>query len=918
MTPDEAAGPEEQFTAWLIACDEALKAGAAPDPPPGAGIAPEVRERLERGLAGLQLLRQFQAAGADTGSLAVPPWVSQVQGAAAGADTTATGPAAPASLPWARLGHYEVRRLLGSGGFGMVFQGYDPVLHRDVALKVPRAETLVTPELRERFQREARAAAHLDHPNLVPVYEAGEEGPVSFLVSAYCPGPTLAAWLRARAEPVPFREAAQLVAVLAEAVQYAHDRGVLHRDLKPANILLSPKPEARNPKPETREVGISDFGLRISDFEPKVTDFGLAKNLGTGAGTVAPTLTPTGAVLGTPSYMAPEQAGGKSTDTGPAADVYALGAILYELLTGRPPFQGESDLDILLQVQSAEPVAPARLRPKVPRDLETICLKCLQKEPGWRYAGAGALADDLRRYLRGEPVRARRVGRAERLWRWCRRNPALAAAVTCGLVALAAAGVFAYRNHLSEQQRQADQQSHQERLLTEQRQSALEKAMLVAMGGDLDQAEKAIRAAERLGASTGQVRMLRGLVAYHQGHVKEAAAHLEQAVELLPRSVAARSMLVMAYNHLGRWEQYERLLADIERLPPATPEDELFKALGEATTDPGGSLKALDKAIRKHPSTLVRLMRAQVRFARAHQTGDPADIEAALEDARAARLTLPGNPVALEVSLYAHLVAARAYEHRGDRPKWQAALDQAAREAKALKRFAALPEAVIARFFYFQCTGQEERVLKDLHRLSERTEHAPIAFFYMLLLYERREFGKALVIAEKRRGTYLVDFLRPFVLVEMPGGPRRAWKAYKDLEARYPRGTFPLINQMVLRFLGRKAEAVAVARQCRKHTDQMPAVHRKLFEGLLDYSCDSISAGQLLQNVATDKLILCYAHHLVGLTKLAEGDRAGARKHFRQAIATRAFLGFLYQHSLVFLARMKQDHTWPPWIRRRK
>jgi len=398
---------DDCFAELLAAADEALAAGETPHAP---AVTPDLGGRLQRGLACVQLLRDRRGI------------------------SKRNDPAENRAGEFGQIGRFQLRRELGRGGFGVVLLAYDPRLQRDVALKVPRADVLFTPELRERFQREARAAAGLDHPNIVPVYDAGEIGPVCYIASSYCPGVTLAEWLRQRTEPVPFADAAELVARLADAVQHAHSRGILHRDLKPANILLSPDRDdaGRLPSSELRA--------------PKITDFGLARVLEGADGAAPPDPTRTGVALGTPSYMAPEQAEGKLDRLGPATDVYALGAILYELLTGRPPFRCESELDTILQVRSADPVPPPRLRPKTSRDLETICLKCLAKESIKRYATAEALAADLRSYLAGGRIVARPVAGLERASRWCRRRPLVASLL--GALALVVAVALGTTTHL--------------------------------------------------------------------------------------------------------------------------------------------------------------------------------------------------------------------------------------------------------------------------------------------------------------------------------------------------------------------------------------------------------------------------------------------------------------------------------------
>jgi serine/threonine-protein kinase len=317
------------------------------------------------------------------------------------------GPPQEAVRPFAG---YELMEEMGRGGMGVVFKARQLGLDRLVALKVVLAGQFAGDQERARFRAEALAAARLCHPNVVQVHEVGEHDDRPFLCMELCPGGSLADRLDGTPWP-PFR-AAGLVATLAGAVHAAHSAGVVHRDLKPANVLLS------------------------ADGTPKVGDFGLARRLD-----VEVRQTQSGAILGTPSYMAPEQAGGAGKEVGPAADVYALGAILYELLTGRPPFKAATPLDTIFQVLSDEPVPPSRLQPKVPRDLETICLKCLHKDPRQRYGTAQELADDLGRFLRGEPVLARPVGQGEKLWRWCRRNPALAAVSGLAVAAAVAAVV---------------------------------------------------------------------------------------------------------------------------------------------------------------------------------------------------------------------------------------------------------------------------------------------------------------------------------------------------------------------------------------------------------------------------------------------------------------------------------------------
>jgi serine/threonine protein kinase len=354
-----------------------------------------------------------------------PPLVLDAAGGGSnqGPDPFAAG---PPGLPG-----YEILDILGRGGMGVVYKARQVKLDRLVALKMILAGSHASADDVTRFRREAEAVARLQHPHIVQIYEVGEHQCLPYISLEYCDGGNLAA--KAGGTPLPARQAAQLVEMVARAVHAAHQRGIVHRDLKPANILLQMQnAECRmqndTPGPD------SLFCILHSAFcIPKVTDFGLAKRLDDGAAQTA-----TGAVVGTPSYMAPEQAEGKKETIGPATDVYALGAVLYELLTGRPPFNAETYYDTLRQVVDEQPVSPRLLQPKTPRDLETICLKCLAKSPPRRYATAQALADDLARFRRDEPITARPAGRLERLGRWCRRNPKVAGLLAALAIVLAA------------------------------------------------------------------------------------------------------------------------------------------------------------------------------------------------------------------------------------------------------------------------------------------------------------------------------------------------------------------------------------------------------------------------------------------------------------------------------------------------
>ncbi|MBY0512621.1 MAG: serine/threonine protein kinase, partial [Gemmataceae bacterium] len=394
MTP--TADRDEQLAKLIDRLTADQRAGRTVDIEAEAKAHPELAAELK----GLWAVAQF-AGLARPPKPAPQPTGTFTPGRAADLTTADAAPGLPRDF-----GDFELLAELGRGGMGVVYQARQKSLDRVVALKMVREAHLATDADRARFRTEAEAAARLKHPNIVTVHEVGTVGGQAYFCMEFVDGPTLAERVR-DGGPLPPREAARLVGVIARAVQHAHSAGILHRDLKPSNVLLA-------------GVGIRDSGFggtqnargssvlnpesRIPTPEPKVSDFGLAKKLD-----AAESLTRTGAVVGTPAYMSPEQAGGRK-DLTPAADVYSLGAILYELLTGRPPFQAAHPLDTLLLVLEQEPVPPRDLNPTVDRELELICLKCLQKPAELRYPTAAALAADLEAHAAGEPISAQPSG----------------------------------------------------------------------------------------------------------------------------------------------------------------------------------------------------------------------------------------------------------------------------------------------------------------------------------------------------------------------------------------------------------------------------------------------------------------------------------------------------------------------------
>jgi tetratricopeptide (TPR) repeat protein len=840
-----------------------------------------------------------------------------------------------------RLGDFEIVRELGRGGMGVVYEARQVSLKRKVALKVLSGQLGLTSQAVVRFRREAEAAAKLHHTNIVPIYATGEENGTHYYAMELVEGPslnivlrelrcaaareppaasrtdantqtrasdTLPSWVLETVGAAPlaqhaeerdspaapmtaavassgagsadsstllraaggyFDTIARLVAEVADALDYAHKQGVIHRDMKPSNLLLSP-------------------AGRLS-----INDFGLARVL------EQPGMTMTGEFMGTPRYMSPEQIAAGRAPLDHRTDIYSLGATLYELLTLEPPFPGERREQVIAQIIGKDPTPPRRVNRKVPVDLETICLKALEKDPDRRYQTAGQMAADLRAYLNRFAISAKRAGPLTRTVKWCRRRPAVAGLLGAVVLLGAAAGVLAYGAHRSSA-----------RIVEMQRQKAIDDAVLAAMSGDYEQADAAIRQAEMLGAGTGWTRMLQGLVWLQKGDGDEAIEDLEQAVRLLPTSVAARALLDLTHLTARHWEPHYELLTEIDQLTPRTAEDFLFKGMAESDVEPTQGLPSLDEAVKRRSNwSVAYACRAYARATLAMSTGRVEDVRRALDDARIAKGLMPNNALALRTDLRAQLVAADLYSDLRDEAAREAALVEAGRDVQALESVTTA-EVVNLRGEYFERYGMEKAALEEYWRTGDASTYAD-------LLYRRTAFAEALQAldetpAEDRR--FLWWTARALTVMELEGGQQEASADCQKVLDMQPKGVDLLYPHIILLMLGRKADALAVAQQSRADFARMPAWLWEWYRHVLDHRCQLISDEQLLLAATGSRMHQCEAHFYIALRRIADGDRAGAREHFRAAIDTHVFTYFEYAWSRNFLARMDQDPTWPPWI----
>jgi tetratricopeptide (TPR) repeat protein len=784
---------------------------------------------------------------------------------------------------------YKTLTLIDQGGMGMVWLVRDLRFKRLLALKVMRAAVSADPHRVRRFLVEGRITGRLAHPSIVPVHAMGRLADGRrYYTMKFVDGPKMADLLKAQPDVASRRmEFLQVFARVCQVVAFAHSEGVTHGDLKPSNVMVG----------KHGVVQVMDWG------EAKVLT---QSNDWPGRAVTWP-------------YSSPEQANDQIEKIGQRSDVFGLGAMLCVILTGKPPYVGLTSEDVKRQAREAD-LADAHARLEAcgaDRELIDLAHACLSPEPNDRPEDASVVEKRLTDYLASVEQRLRaaerdraaaeaRAKEARRRMRW------VAASAGLFLSLLLVTALFAWR----------ESEMHQKLLA-----ATISRAMTAAMSADLDAADQLTAEAEQAGASSGQVHMLRGQIALHRGQSREAMHHLEEAVRLLPKSVAAWGMLAAAYADDGDWERYDKAVREMKRFSPSTPEDFLFKGYAEAYLEPETGLQTIKQAFDRRPMwSIALLVRAEVRAMLAQDTDDLDEAEGAVQDAKFAKELLHDNPTALWVSLEAHLAKAGVHKHRGEPDQRVAELKLAEKDADALKPFTALPEAVVYRWTCFRELGREKEVLDELRQASNDTDHVYGNCCCALTLYWRGDHGdleEALRVLKKRPRTYN-DRLLPFVLAEHDYHPdkqdwqARALEAYVDFAGRTQDGAAVMDAQSVLRLLGQREDAVKASKALLAQPERFYTLRREPILQCLRYNAGELSAEELLQSAGRSRWNQCLAHYNIAMTKLSEGDREGAKNHFDKAVETRAWGWGEYDMSWVFQARLANDPKWPPWIPARR
>lgn len=846
------------------------------------------------------------------------------------------------------LGDFQILDRIGAGGMGIVYRALQMSLNRIVALKVLPAHLRTSAEAQARFRLEIEAAARLKHPHIVGVYTTGAEDDTHYYAMDLIDGRTLSDVVRElRASPVHeladctdlyaksmvvetqavtpptgsdsgqsaetmdaefavsvvsiieesgknyFDWVAHLIADVGDALQFAHEHQVVHRDIKPSNLLLS----------DDGVIHVSDFGLARLMEEPGVTE--------------------TGQVIGTPFYMAPEQIDPDLPIDG-RTDVYSLAATFHELLTMVPPFPGDSREKVLSQIINDEPQSLRARNKRVPVDLGTICLKALEKTPSRRYQSAAEFVEDLRRYLRCEPIRARRSGIIRHSIKWVERNRDLSAmlSVSVCLVCVVSA-VFAFKlwqkaedvteakqgkkvveMTLADVQEKSQQQEDENRQLTKQRlDELLEEGLLLGMAGQIDKAEDAIVQASALGASVGQLAVLRGQLCLFSGRYGEATKNLELATEAEPDSVSAHAILGEVMRNRGNTQGSWLQLAVAQGLTAKSVSDLVLRGRLELQLDPKQGLDTLNQAVEmKRESAVVRLVRGEAHTLLAATYGQSAPIQAAMKDLDAASQFMPETALLLARYMETHLVAATANEHEGRFAMRDQHIVLAGETADRLKAF---PEDYIARRWlahYYEYIGQDDEAILHWRAVKKWTTS-----FHILTLLRNFRFREAVSIAVEARdhsSSGLLEFWYPLAISATASSPEQVLEHCK-FDRLSPNSSRVTAIHTLWNIMGEPQHGAR----------QLAAMKNEDTSDLdLSFVAGELDEAEFLRQSKGSRKQISVAHFLVGLRRLGHGDRDGAIVHLRKVVSTKQFRLYCHPISRFLLTMLEDDPYWPPWI----
>jgi len=812
---------------------------------------------------------------------------------------------------------------------GVVYEARQLSLNRKVALKVLANSLGLTPKAVMRFKREAEAAARLHHTNIVPIYATGEHEGCHYYAMELIEGPSLDhvidrmrqlrdgppapaeepdarhaatvasadadAWATtaldydapaAQRSPTTsttlsstasqggyFDTVARLFAEIADALDYAHAQHVIHRDIKPSNLLLSPQG-------------------RLS-----INDFGLARML------EQPGMTLSGEFMGSPMYMSPEQITAGRTPLDHRTDIYSLGAAMYEVLTLHAPFEGERRDQILAQILHKEPKRPRSLNRKVPQDLETICLKAMEKDPDRRYQTAGKMAEDLRRYISRFAISARRIGVVGRSIRWAKRSRAMASALGALLIAIVMGSFLGARAYSEHCQR-----------INEHQEQALDQATAAALSGDEQQATQFIFDAEQKGASQGRIRLLYGLLALRKEDYAKAEKELAQARQLMPDSVGPIALLSLMYITSGQNEKWEQTFMLLGHMQPQTEEDFLFKGMAETPADPETGIASLNTAARMRNSGVVREAREHALADRATDRRSLEDLESALADATFAEAVLPGDPNTLAIGISTRLQAAVVYEKTGHPDKQKLMMEAAGKlvEELAAPRYRDSVQCHWCRARFFELGGNAAAVRRECEELVGLKSFDDWVW-EALELIQAGDLAGATAMANDARMKPIIATQCDVAMILVESDPKLARSLNLAAAAQQSTSPVGLGPTLVLCLLGDKIEAEKACRALRRRKPHWPW-RGGWYERLLDFDCGDMTAQQLLERTGASQFNQCEANYHIAMKYLAEGNRTEGRKHFQAAFDTGIYWYGEYSWSKTFLARMRQDPNWPRWI----